>query len=104
MHAIATSGSVSRNSLPESPNRRGSLSRGGCSVVGWSSVTDTLSPSLDLLFKGCGPSPHPVKLRIANVIRFKRCRSAAPELPSSPSKHRKNQTILGDYDVSKKAR
>ncbi len=42
MHAIITSGMVSSNSLPDSPNRRGNFRRGGCSVVGWSSVNATL--------------------------------------------------------------
>src|SRR5258705_10732178 len=58
------SGMVSSSSLPDRPSRRDGLGRGD-SVVGCSSVSDTMFAFARALRMRFGPEP--VKLRIANV-------------------------------------
>jgi hypothetical protein len=65
MPAIITSGMVSSSNLPDRPTRRGGLGR-GISLVGWLSVSDTIS-ALDIQIQRMRFAPEPVKLRIANV-------------------------------------
>src|SRR5215472_3109266 len=102
MHAITTRGIVSSRSLPESPSRCGSLPRGGWSMVGWSSVTDTLSAFAGLPLGTCDPPPLTVKLRIANVRRFADLGRQRRNRHPHAQKHRKNQHILAKNHVWKK--
>src|ERR1700730_17617416 len=104
MHAITTRGIVSSRSLPDSPSRCGSLPRGGCSMVGWSSVTDTLSAFAGLPLGTCDPLPRMVKLRIANVSRYPDLRREHRNGYPHTQKHRKNQHILAkNYNSKKRA-
>src|SRR5437763_4940786 len=82
---MITRGMVSSNSLPDSPRRRGGLARGIISVVGWSSVPDTLSAFAGPVLEDAIHRPARSNYgSLMSVVSSFRLRSI--ELPSSPLK------------------